>query len=121
MQKVILVTGSTDGIGYQTAIELVKSNFHVIIHGRNQEKVDLALNRITRMTQKKSISAFYADLRFFNQIIKMTNDITNKFNRLDVLINNAGVYKPVRSTTEEGFETTFAVNYIAPFLLTNLL
>lgn len=120
-ERIILVTGSTDGIGYQTAIELVKLNFHVIIHGRNQEKADLTLKRIARLTQRNNLSAVYADLRSFNQIKKMIDDIKSRFNRLDVLINNAGVYKPERNITEEGFETTFAVNYLAPFLLTNLL
>ncbi|MFX1496998.1 MAG: SDR family oxidoreductase [Promethearchaeota archaeon] len=120
-EKIILITGSTDGIGYQTAIELVKSEFQVIVHGRDQEKADLTLNRIARITQRKNISAVYADLRSFNQIKEMVNKIKSKFDRLDVLINNAGVYKPERSITEEGFETTFAVNYMAPFLLTKLL
>ncbi|MFX1353477.1 MAG: SDR family NAD(P)-dependent oxidoreductase [Promethearchaeota archaeon] len=120
-EKIILISGSTDGIGYQAAIELVKSDFHVIIHGRNKEKAEFTLGRIKSITKRKNVSIVYADLCSFNQIKEMANDINNNYDRLDVLINNAGVFKPERSLTEEGFESTFAVNYIAPFLLTNLL
>ena len=120
-KKIVLITGSTDGIGYQTAIELVKSDSHVIIHGRSKEKVEFALEHIKSITKRKNVSTIYADLRSFNQIKEMTNIINNNYDRLDILINNAGVFKPERSLTEEGFESTFAVNYIAPFLLTNLL
>jgi len=119
--KIVLITGSTDGIGYQTAIELVKLGYHVIIHGRNREKADLTLKRIEKVTNKKNVSAVYADLSSFNQINEMVNDVSYRFNRLDVLINNAGVYKPERNITQEGLEETFAINYIAPFILTNLL
>lgn len=120
-EKIILITGSTDGIGFQTAVELVKSNFHVIIHGRNQDKAELAMERIVKITKRKNLSTTNADLRSFNQIENMVKDIKSRFDKLDVLINNAGVYEPKRSTTEKGLETTLAVNYIAPFLITNLL
>jgi len=119
--KIVLITGSTDGIGYQTAIELVKSGYHVIVHGRNREKAELTLKNIQRITNKNNISSVYADLSSFNQIKEMVNDIYDRFNRLGVLINNAGVYSSERNITQEGLEKTFAVNYIAPFLLTNLL
>ncbi|MFX1500006.1 MAG: SDR family oxidoreductase [Promethearchaeota archaeon] len=119
--KIILITGSTDGIGYQSAIELVKSGYHIIVHGRNQEKAELTLNQIEKVTNKNNLSAIFADLGSFNQIKEMVNDINDRYNRLDVLINNAGVYRPERNVTQEGLEETFAINYVAPFLLTNLL
>ena len=119
--KIILITGSTDGIGYQTAIELVKSGFHVIVYGRNREKAELALKSIEKITNQNNVSAVHADLSSFNQIKEMVNDVYDRFNRLDVLINNAGVYRSKRNVTQEGLEETFAINYIAPFLLTNLL
>ncbi|MFX0019821.1 MAG: SDR family NAD(P)-dependent oxidoreductase [Promethearchaeota archaeon] len=119
--KVILITGSTDGIGYQTAIELVKSGYHVIVHGRNREKAQLTTQRIQKITNKNKVNSVYADLNSFNEIKEMVNDIYDHFDRLDVLINNAGVYKSKRQINQEGLEETFAINYIAPFLLTNLL
>lgn len=63
----------------------------------------------------------YADLSSFAQIKEMVKDLCNRFNRLDVLINNAGIYKSERKITQKGLEETFAINYVAPFLLTNLL
>lgn len=116
-----MITGSTDGIGYQTAIELVKSGYHIIVHGRNREKAELTMEKIKEITNKNNISNVYGDLSSFNRIKEMVNDIYNRFNRLDVLINNAGVYRSKRQVTQEGLEETFTVNYIAPFILTNLL
>ncbi|MFX1298057.1 MAG: SDR family NAD(P)-dependent oxidoreductase [Promethearchaeota archaeon] len=119
--KSILITGSTDGIGYQAALELVKSGYHVIVHGRNREKAEAKMQRIEEITNKNNLSSVYADLSSFNEIKEMVNDINDRFDRLDVLINNAGVYKSKRQLTQEGLEETFAINYLAPFLLTNLL
>ncbi|MFX0043250.1 MAG: SDR family oxidoreductase [Candidatus Hodarchaeota archaeon] len=119
--KIILITGSTDGIGYQTAMELATSGYHVIVHGRNQEKAQLAMKDIEKQIDNRNMSFVYADLGSFIQIKEMVSDIYDRFNRLDVLINNAGVYRSKRSITPEGLEETFAVNYVAPFLLTNHL
>ncbi|MFW9882710.1 MAG: SDR family oxidoreductase [Candidatus Thorarchaeota archaeon] len=119
--KIILITGSTDGIGYQAAIELAKSEYHIIVHGRNREKAEITTKKIEKLTNKNNLSIVYADLRSFVQIKEMVNDIYDHFDRLDVLINNAGVYKSQRNVTQEGLEETFMINYIAPFFLTNLL
>lgn len=67
------------------------------------------------------LSSVYADLGSFTQIKQMVNTIYDRFNKLDVLINNAGVYRSERNITPEGLEETFAINYVAPFLLSNLL
>ncbi len=67
------------------------------------------------------MSTVYADLRSFTEIKEIVNDVYDRFDRLDVLINNAGVYRSERIITQEGLEETFAVNYVTPFLLTNLL
>ncbi len=91
------------------------------MHGRNREKAELTLKKIQRITNKNNISSVYADLSSFGQIEEMVNKIYYRYNNLDVLINNAGVYRPEHNITQEGLEETFAVNYIAPFLLTNLL
>jgi len=119
--EIILVTGSTDGIGEQAALELVKLGAHVLIHGRNKTKAELTIQKIKKETNLHNMSPVYAELGSFDQIKEMVNNIYNKYGKLDVLINNAGIIKPKRSVTQEGLETTFAVNYVAPFLLTNLL
>ncbi len=79
------------------------------------------MQRIEKITNKNNISSVYADLSSFNEIKEMVSDVFDRFNSLDVLINNAGVYKSKRQITQEGLEETFAINYIAPFLITNLL
>ncbi|MFX1394877.1 MAG: SDR family oxidoreductase [Promethearchaeota archaeon] len=119
--KYVLITGSTDGIGKKAALDLAKSGAHVIVHGRNRQKAELTLEQIKNQTKLDNISAVYADLSSFDQIKEMAYQIKEKYERLDVLINNAGVYRQNRQLTEEGLEETFAINYIAPFLLTNLL
>ncbi len=79
------------------------------------------MEKAKEITNKNNVSSVYGDLSSFNEIKEMVNDIYNRFNRLDVLINNAGVYRSTRDLTQEGLEETFAINYIAPFILMNLL
>ncbi|MFW9937357.1 MAG: SDR family NAD(P)-dependent oxidoreductase [Candidatus Thorarchaeota archaeon] len=119
--KIILISGSTDGIGYKTAIELAKSGYHVIIHGRNQEKAQKTMKNVIKESSSNNVSSVYADLGSFTQIKEMVKDIYERFDKLDVLINNAGVIRPLWKLTQEGIEETLAINYVAPFLITNLL
>lgn len=119
--KVILITGSTDGIGKEAAIKLVEMGVHVIIHGRDQKKAEMIMKEIEKTTNLHNMSMVYADLASVDQIITMVDDIYKKFDRLDVLINNAGIYRPQRQLSHDGLEETFAVNYIAPYILTNRL
>ncbi len=119
--KVILITGSTDGIGKEAGIKLLEMGAHVIIHGRNEKKAELIKNEIENKTNLHSMSMVYADLASIDQISTMVDDIYKKFDRLDVLINNAGIYRPQRQLSYNGLEETFAVNYIAPYILTNRL
>ncbi|TFG26718.1 MAG: SDR family NAD(P)-dependent oxidoreductase [Promethearchaeota archaeon] len=120
-EKLILITGSTSGIGKATAIKLSKLGAHVIIHGRNEIKTRKTIELIKNEISPAKIDGVYADLRSQEQIKEMVEKLYVKFDQLDVLINNAGVIREKRTLTEEGLEETFAVNYIAPFLLTNLL
>ncbi|MEW6194331.1 MAG: SDR family oxidoreductase [Bacteroidota bacterium] len=119
--KVVLITGATDGIGRQTALELAQIGHHVIIHGRNKERVQQTLNEIQLTTNNHQLSALVCDLASLKAVRKLAEEIKSKFDRLDVLINNAGIYMKKYVLTEDGFETTFAVNHLAHFLLTNLL
>jgi NAD(P)-dependent dehydrogenase (short-subunit alcohol dehydrogenase family) len=117
----VLITGSTDGIGKEAAIALVNQGAHVIIHGRNQEKTKKTLEIIKKNTNSQKIDGVTADLGSVSQIKDMVNVLYERFDHLDVLINNAGVYRAQRQITQNGLEETFAVNYVAPFYLSNLL
>ncbi len=121
MNKTILVTGSTDGIGKQTAFELAKLGNKLIIHGRN----DIRCRNVTEWMKNESgndnIEYLAADFFSLSAVRDMAAEIKNRFSSIDVLINNAGVYMNEFVITPDGFESTFAVNHLAPFLLTNLI
>ena len=119
--KTILVTGSTDGIGLETALELARRGHAVVLHGRNEEKVRRARNAIQRAAPGAVLHIAHADLADPAAVVLMAQDLAARLPKLDVLINNAGVYMTERRISEAGFEMTLAVNYIAPFLLTALL
>jgi NAD(P)-dependent dehydrogenase (short-subunit alcohol dehydrogenase family) len=119
--KTILVTGSTDGIGLETALELARSGHEVVLHGRNEEKVQRARDAIRHAAPDAVLHTAHADLADFDAVALMAQDLAARLPRLDVLINNAGVYMTGRRISKEGFEMTLAVNYLAHFLLTVLL
>jgi len=121
LNKTILITGSTDGIGKQTAYELAERGATVLIHGRGREKGERTVDELIKKTGNKKIFLHIADLSSQYQIRKLARDINQKYSRLDVLINNAAVYMKKRELTEDKIEMTFAVNHLAPFLLTFLL
>jgi NAD(P)-dependent dehydrogenase (short-subunit alcohol dehydrogenase family) len=120
-QPVILITGSTDGIGKATARDLVSRGAEVIIHGRNKQKGNRVRKELAEITGNPILDLLIADLSSRDQVRLMVEDITSRYPRLDVLINNAGTYEKERYLTPDGVERTFAVNYLAPFLLTRLL
>lgn len=119
--KIVLVTGSTDGIGKQTALDLAKMGAHVIVHGRNEEKSLNAMQEIIEVSGNENLHYISSDLSSLTQIRKMSDDIHQRFEKIDVLINNAGVYKTQREFSIDGYELTFAINHLAYFLLTSLL
>jgi NAD(P)-dependent dehydrogenase (short-subunit alcohol dehydrogenase family) len=119
--SIILVTGSTDGIGLETAKELAALGHEMVLHGRSKEKVQRAREAVHRTAPDAVLHTAHADLTDFDAIRRMAQDLAARLPRLDALINNAGVYMNKRRLTKDGFETTLAVNYLAPFLLTRLL
>lgn len=121
INRTVLITGATDGIGKQTAIELAKLGYRVIIHGRNKERAQQTVNEIQHTTNNSQLSFIVCDLASLKDVRKLAEEIKSKYDRLDILINNAGVYMKQRVLTEDGYETTFAVNHLSHFLLTNLL
>lgn len=106
----ILVTGATDGIGKQTALELVRKKHRVLVHGRTHEKAERAAREVGG-------EPVFGDLSSIAEIHALAEQIAD----VDVLVHNAGVFMKTREVTIDGLETTFAVNHLAPFLLTHLL
>ncbi|HWQ20411.1 MAG TPA: SDR family oxidoreductase [Methanotrichaceae archaeon] len=119
--RTVLVTGSTDGIGKETALVLARMGANVLIHGRDEEKGRKVMEEIRHKSGNGQIELYIADLSSQRQVRKLAKEVLGSHDRLHVLINNAGVYMPQRRLTEDGIETTLAVNFLAPFLLTGLL
>ncbi|HUU74776.1 MAG TPA: SDR family oxidoreductase [Methanoregulaceae archaeon] len=120
-EPIILVTGSTDGIGKATARVLASHGAHVILHGRDQEKGEKVIRELKDLTWNTKLDLIIADLSEQRNVIRLAEEVTSNYERLDVLINNAGVYEKRRRLTHDNIEMTFAVNYLAPFLLTRQL
>jgi NAD(P)-dependent dehydrogenase (short-subunit alcohol dehydrogenase family) len=119
--KTVLITGSTDGIGKQTAHGLARMGARILLHGRSQERCESTREEIIRSTGNNNVECVMADLASQKQVRDLAAQIHNRTDHLNVLINNAGVDMLERKLTEDGYEMTFAVNYLAPFLLTRLL
>lgn len=119
--KVVLVTGATDGIGRQTALDLALLGATVLVHGRSAERGAEVAGWIEREAKVAAPRVLLADLSSLADVRRLGDEAASAFGRLDVLVNNAGVYRTHRTLTVDGIETTFAVNGLAPFLLTNLL
>jgi NAD(P)-dependent dehydrogenase (short-subunit alcohol dehydrogenase family) len=116
-----LVTGATDGIGKQTALELARAGFAVILHGRSLARLDAARDAIAHDAPSATLHTLCADLASFSDIRRAADDLRAQHDRLHVLINNAGVFSQARALSADGFELTLAVNHLAPFLMTLLL
>lgn len=121
MRKTILITGATDGIGKQTAIELAAKGEIVIIHGRNNEKCLDVKEEILTTNPNARVDSISADFSSLSAVKSMAETISHNYERLDVLINNAGVYKTSRAFSQDGFEMNLAVNYLAAYVLTRNL
>jgi short-subunit dehydrogenase len=104
MKKIIFISGSTEGIGKSTAKGLLLQGHHVVIHGRNGEKVKQTVIELQQITNSKAIDSFVCDLSNLEDVAKMAKNINNKFAKLDVLINNAGTMNSGRVLTKDGFE-----------------
>ncbi|ACN14605.1 putative dehydrogenase/reductase family protein [Desulforapulum autotrophicum HRM2] len=121
MQKIILITGSTDGIGKLAAIKLAGDGHAIYLHGRNRQKLDSTISEIKSITQNERISGFVSDLSDLDAVEKMVDQINNDLPKIDILINNAGIFKSSASHNQSGLDVRFAVNYLAPYLLTEKL
>ena len=122
-QRVILVTGSTGGLGRETALKLAQGGDHVIIHGRNVQRAEEVLRQIEK-DGRGSAKFYAADFSSLAETKNLAKSILADYDRLDVLVNNAGVLLPdqqERRLTGDGYELHFQVNYLAGYILTNLL
>jgi len=121
MSKIILITGSTDGIGKLTALSLAKQGHEIYVHGRSQEKLKATIEDIQQSSNNNNIKGFVADFADLTAVKKMAQHILEEVPKIDVLINNAGVYNSPTRTNKRGLDMRYVVNYLAPYLLTNAL
>ena len=120
--KTALVTGATSGIGRVTALELARKGATVIVVGRNESKAREVVSAIQNETGNERVSYLLADLSSVSATKALSEEFHRKFDRLDVLVNNAGAIFMTRGETVDGFENTFALNHLVGyFYLTNLL
>ena len=119
--KVCLVTGATNGIGFATATALAARGATVIVHGRSRAKGEQVVQEITRTTGNKAVRFVQADFTSLAQVRALASELNAQLPRLDVLVNNAALTASHRKLTVDGHERVFAANHLAPFLLTNLL
>lgn len=118
MSKTLLLTGATDGIGLQTAKKLVADGHHVLLHGRNPAKLEAIAEELSA---NGNVETYVADLSSIADVQALAKAITEKHDSLDVLINNAGVFKTPQPRTKDDLDVRFVVNTIAPYLLTQQL
>lgn len=115
------VTGATSGIGEETALALARMGARVGILARSEERAARTRERITRETGRDDVEVVIGDLASLSDIRAAAADVLARFDAIHVLVNNAGLIQLQRTTTVDGFETTFGVNHLGPFLFTNLL
>ena len=118
--KTVLVTGGTGGIGKATALGLATMGAHVAITGRDRDRTEAAAREI-RAAGGGQVDVFVADLSSQSEVRRLADEVLQRLSRIDVLVNNVGGYWNTRHVTADGLEHTFALNHLAPFLLTNLL
>lgn len=122
MVKTILITGATDGIGKHLAKKLASEGHHVILHGRNPQKLELALQEVRAVSLRGRVSSYLADFSKLDDVYRFVEEIKRDFQRIDVLFNNAGLYAgKERKSSAENVELTFMLSVLVPYLLTTEL
>ena len=121
MTRTILVTGATDGIGLETAKMLVSLDQNVLLHGRSPAKLESLENTLSAISDGVKVESYVADLSSMADVEVLAKALAEKHAKLDVLINNAGVFNTPHPITQDGLDVRFAVNTIAPYLLTKRL
>ncbi|MGN6380866.1 MAG: SDR family NAD(P)-dependent oxidoreductase [Gaiellales bacterium] len=120
--KTVLVTGAADGLGKAVAIELARSGWTVLVHARHRDRAEGAMDEVSRASGSDRLREYVADFVSLSQVHGLAELVENQETRLDVLVNNAGLgTHGERMISTDGYERRFAVNYLAPFLLTRML
>jgi NAD(P)-dependent dehydrogenase (short-subunit alcohol dehydrogenase family) len=120
-QQVAVVTGASSGIGLHTALGLARAGMRVVLLGRDRTRTETARRFVTERSGSDRVEIAVADSSQLAEIRRLADEILSAYDRIDVLVNNAGLLSPKYRLSADGFEVTFAVNHLAPFLLTNLL
>lgn len=118
MTKTILLTGATDGIGLETAKLLANHAGQILLHGRNTEKLQRAQQQLLQLNPKLSTEIILADLSDLAAVAEMADAIKQRHQHIDVVINNAGVFKTSEPLTRSGYDVRLIINTVAPYLLT---
>jgi NAD(P)-dependent dehydrogenase (short-subunit alcohol dehydrogenase family) len=120
-QRVAVVTGASSGIGLHTALGLARARMRVVMTGRDRARTEEARRWVAERSGADRVDMALADFSRLAEVRRLADEILAGHDRLDVLVNNAGLVSPQYRLSADGFELTFAVNHLAPFLLTNLL
>ncbi len=118
---IAIVTGANVGVGFATATALARAGACVVLVCRNAKRGAQATDRISRKISAANLQVATAELRSLSAVRALGTELAADYPKIDVLVNNAGVYRVRREITEDGFEHTFAVNHLSHFLLTHLL
>ena len=121
MTKTIVITGSTDGIGKLTALKLAKEGHAVYVHGRSEAKVNSVIEEIKEASNNQNIKGLVADFSDLDAVSKLVEQIKKEIPKIDVLINNAGIFKTKDTFTKKGMDYRMVVNYLAPYVLTHAI
>jgi NAD(P)-dependent dehydrogenase (short-subunit alcohol dehydrogenase family) len=120
-EATILVTGATEGLGKRVASALAGQGATLLLHGRNRERLQATMEEVSEQTSSEKLRSYLADFSSLDAVRKLAERILSDEDRLEVLINNAGIIVQERKESEDGYELTFSVNYLSHFLLTTLL
>ncbi len=118
---IIVMTGATSGIGRLAALELAKHGAHLVLIARSESTADDTRNAISTIAPRAEVDVHFADLARLDTVASVGRTIAARYDRIDVLINNAGIHAFAPRTTIDGFDEMMAVNYLAPWLLTDIL
>ena len=119
--RIAIVTGASSGIGLHTALGLARTGMRVVMVGRDRDRTEAARRFVAERCGSDRVAIVLADFSRLDEVRRLADDILSTTDRLDLLVNNAGLMSPKYRFSSDGFELTFAVNHLAPFLLTNLL